>query len=412
MRAYERLIKYAKIHTTSSDKSGMHPSFAGEFDLARILKDEMTSLGLEQVVVDDKCYVYGILPASEGYENAVPIGFISHMDTSPDASGENVEPILHENYDGEDLALGTSGRILSKEKFPFLENLVGETLITSDGTTLLGADDKAGISEIMTALERIKEENIPHGPICICFTPDEEIGEGADFFNLSLFKAKFAYTVDGGDADDIEYENFNAAAARVKIAGVSVHPGSAKNIMVNAQNVAMEFHYMFPTEERPETTEGRKGFIHLHDSHGSVSEAELRYIIRDHDPKKFQIKKDLMHAAADWINKKYGEGTVKLEIKDSYYNMYEIIRNHPKLIVLARKAIEMAGMEPHEVPVRGGTDGARLSYMGLPCPNLGTGGFNFHGEYECTTVERMDRVTEVVLNLIKLWREFPADAEI
>lgn len=405
MRAYERLIKYAKVYTTSSETSGCHPSFKGEFDLANILVEEMKSLGLENVFVDDKCYVYGTLPATEGYENALPLGLIAHMDTAPDASGENVNPVLHNDYQGGPIVLPASGEKLDPAAFPFLESFKGETVITSDGTTLLGADDKAGISEILTAVERLVSEKKPHGPVKVAFTPDEEIGEGADFFDIKGFGAAYAFTVDGGDSNCLEYENFNAASAVAKIKGFSVHPGDAKDVMVNASQLAMEFHSMMPKMETPEHTCGREGFFHLHEMSGRCAEATLAYIIRDHDFAKFEERKKTIQKVADAMNEKYGQGTVTLIIEDSYYNMLEKILPHMHLVDNALEAIKKAGMEPEVIPIRGGTDGARLSYEGLPCPNLGTGGFNFHGNFECTTVERMDRAVEVVLNLVDIYKD-------
>ena len=405
MRAYERLLNYVKVWTTSDSESGTHPSTMRQFDLAHQLVQELKDLGLADARVDEHCYVYATLPATPGQESAKPLGFISHMDTTDDASGENVNPQIHPNYDGGKVVLPATGAVLDPAVFPFLTEMKGQTLITTDGSTLLGADDKAGVAEIMTMLERIIAEKRPHGKLCIGFTPDEEIGEGADLFDIPGFGADFAYTVDGGDAGDIEYENFNAAAATVTIHGFSVHPGSAKDTMINASNVAMEFHSALPVMARPETTEGRQGFYHLCQMYGDVTTAKLGYILRDHDAAKLQFKKDNMQDIADYLNGKYGAGTVEVEIKDSYRNMLEKIKPHFHLIETARKAVRMAGLEPVEVPVRGGTDGATLSWNGLPCPNLGTGGFNFHGVCECTTVERMDRCTEIVLNIISLYAE-------
>ncbi len=402
-RAYERLIRYAKFHTTSDEESGTHPSFQGEFDLAKQLVSELNELKLEKVRVDEHCYVYAYLPATRGYENATKLGFIAHMDTSPEASGKDVKPILHENYDGSDIVLPGSGDILSTSRFPELKNYIGDTLITTDGTTLLGADDKAGIAEIMTAFETIIKENIPHGELWIAFTPDEEIGEGADLFDLKDFCATYAYTVDGGDVNALEYENFNAAGADIVIKGVSVHPGSAKDIMVNASLVGMELHSLLPEKMRPEHTENYEGFFHLTSFTGQVSSAKMQYIIRDHDMKLFEEKKEMLRAAAEKINKKYGEGTVTLTIKDSYFNMLEKIKPHMHLIENAREALRKAGLNPVDVPVRGGTDGARLSYEGLPCPNLGTGGCNYHGTYECCSVEKMDKAVEIILNIIGIY---------
>ena len=403
MRAYERFLNYVKVHTTSDGDSMTHPSSMIQFDLAKLLMEEMKALGIEDARVDDKCYVYGTIPASEGYESAKPLGFIAHMDTAPDASGKDVKPVLHENYDGEDVLLPGSGAYMNVKQFPFLKEMKGQTLITTDGTTLLGADDKAGIAEILTMAERILTENIPHGKICIGFTPDEEVGQGADFFDIPGFGAAYAYTVDGGDVGEVEYENFNAASATVYFHGVSVHPGSAKDTMINAQNVAMDFHMALPRYERPEHTEWKEGFYHLSDMSGDVTEAKLVYIIRDHDVCKFAEKKDTMLHIAARLNAQYGEGTVEVVLKDSYANMLEQIKPHFHLIESAREAIQKAGLTPRETPVRGGTDGARLSYMGLPCPNLGTGGFNFHGLLECISAEKMDQSVEILLNLVDIY---------
>ena len=406
MRAYERLLRYAQVYTTSDPHSGTHPSSQRQFDLARLLVEEMKELGIQDAAVDEHCYVYGTIPATPGYENQPALGLIAHMDTVADAPGENVKPVLHENYDGQDVVLPGTGAVLKVSTFPFLASLKGETLITSDGSTLLGADDKSGIAEILTAAETVLTQGLPHGKLCIGFTPDEEIGEGADLFDLDRFGADFAYTVDGGDVGGIEYENFNAASATVTIHGLSVHTGSAKNAMINASNVAMEFHMALPLMARPETTEGRQGFFHLCQMYGDVNEAKLGYILRDHDASRLEEKKEEMLQLADWLNSRYGEGTVTVELKDGYRNMIEKIKPHFHLVENARTAIRMAGLEPEEIPVRGGTDGAVLSWKGLPCPNLGTGGFNFHGVFECTTVERMDKAAQVLLNIIQLYSQY------
>ena len=406
MRAYERLLNYVRVYTTSDPESGTHPSAAREFDLAHQLVEELKALGVEDARVDEHCYVYGSLPATPGCEDKPALGLIAHMDTAPDASGENVNPILHENYDGSDVTLPATGMVMKVSAFPFLASMKGETLITTDGTTLLGADDKAGVSEIMTAVETVLEKGLPHGKLCIAFTPDEEIGEGASLFDIPGFGADFAYTVDGGDAGSVEYENFNAAAATVTIHGFSVHPGSAKDTMINASNVAMEFHRRSAGHGTPGDHRGPPGLLSpVPDVRRRDRAPKLGYILRDHDAAKLQFKKDNMQDIADYLNGKYGDGTVEVEIKDSYRNMLEKIKPHFHLVETARKAIRMAGLEPEEVPVRGGTDGATLSWMGLPCPNLGTGGFNFHGVCECTTVERMDRCTQIVLNIIGLYAE-------
>ena len=404
MRAYERLLKYAKVYTTSDPESGTHPSAAREFDLAHLLVEEMKSVGIEDAFVDEHCYVYGSIPATKGCEKKPALGLIAHMDTAPDASGENVKPILHENYDGGDVTLPGTGMVMKTSTFPFLKELKGETLITTDGTTLLGADDKSGVAEILTAAETLIKKKLPHGKLCIAFTPDEEIGEGASLFDVEGFGAAYAYTVDGEDVGEISYENFNAAAAVVTVHGFSVHPGSAKNSMINAQNVAMEFHAALPAFSRPEHTEGREGFFHLTSMQGDVTTAHLGYIVRDHDAAKFAARKAQMQHIAACLNDRYGAGTVELVIKDSYYNMLEKIQPHFHLVENARKAIRAAGLEPIETPVRGGTDGATLSYMGLPCPNLGTGGFNFHGPCECITAEKMDQGVEILLNLVELYK--------
>ncbi len=406
MRVYDRFIKYVQVHTTSSSETGTHPSFIGEFDLAGQLAEELKKLGLSDVRVDEKCYVYGKLPASRGYENKTSLGFVAHMDTAPDASGENVVPVIHENFNGECVEFPKTGFVMTKEKYPALGLMKGETLITSDGTTLLGADDKAGVAEIMTLLEELtKTDNIKHGPISVCFTPDEEIGEGANYFDISGFGAKFAYTVDGGDCDAVEYENFNAAGAKITFRGLSVHPGDAKDTMVNASKLAMEFNDMLPKEECPEKTCEREGFYHLTDIRGSVSEAVSSYIIRDHDRDKFQERKACVENIGKLMNEKYGVGTVSVNMKDSYYNMYEKIKPHMHLVENAKKAISKAGLNPVEIPVRGGTDGARLSYEGLPCPNLGTGGFYFHGNQECISYERMEKAVEILLNIVEIYSE-------
>lgn len=405
MRAYERLLNYVTVYTTSDPQSQTHPSSMCQFDLAHQLVEELKALGAEAVRVDEHCYVYGILPATDGLEHVKSLGFIAHMDTAPDACGEGVKPQVHTDYNGEDILLPGSGAYLRTEQFPFLKDMKGQTLITTDGTTLLGADDKAGIAEIMTLIERIQTEHIPHGKLCIGFTPDEEVGQGADLFDVAGFGAEYAYTVDGGDVGEIEYENFNAASAIVTVHGFGVHPGSAKNIMINAQNAAMEFHMALPVFERPEHTQAKEGFYHLCSMHGDVAAAVLEYIIRDHDEAKFIAKKEYMQHVAECLNERYGKDTIKVEIKDSYYNMLEKIKPHMQLIDFAKQAIQKAGLTPVETPIRGGTDGARLSYMGLPCPNLGTGGFNFHGTGECISAEKMDQSVEILLNIVALFAE-------
>ena len=398
--AKSRFLRYVTYYTTSDEFTGTSPSTERQKVLGRALMQELEVLKLEDVHMDDCGNVLATLPASEGVDAPV-IALIAHMDTAPDASGENVKPRLV-RYEGGELKLNDTVS-LTEALCPGLESHVGEELIVTDGTTLLGADDKAGVAEILTAAEILLAEGRPHGKLCIAFTPDEEIGEGASLFDIPGFGADFAYTVDGGDVGGIEYENFNAAAATVTIHGFSVHPGSAKDAMINASNVAMEFHTSLPIMARPETTEGRQGFYHLCQMYGDVTNAKLGYILRDHDAAKLQFKKDNMLDIAEFLNGKYGEGTVTVEIKDSYRNMLEKIKPHFHLVENARKAIEKAGLTPEEVPVRGGTDGATLSWKGLPCPNLGTGGFNFHGVCECTTVERMDKATEILLNIVEIY---------
>lgn len=405
MRAYERFLQYVKVYTTSDEESSTHPTTVRQLDLGRMLVAQLKELGLKDARLDEYGYVYATLPATPGCEQAAGLGFIAHMDTAPGTSGENVNPQIHENYDGGDVLLLATGAVLKPAEFPFLSEMKGQTLITTDGSTLLGADDKAGVAEIMTMVERLIREGRPHGKICIGFTPDEEVGQGADLFDVDGFGAAYAYTVDGDDVGEISYENFNAAAAAVKIHGLSVHPGSAKNTMRNALSLAMEYHAALPAFECPEHTEGREGFFHLCDLQGDVSEAVFHYIIRDHDADRFAVRKAQMQQVADRLNEKYGAGTVELELTDSYRNMLEKIRPHFHLVENARVAIRAVGLTPVESPIRGGTDGATLSYKGLPCPNLGTGGFNFHGPMECITVEKMDQAVEVLLNLADLYKD-------
>ena len=405
MRAYERMLKYVVVRTPSDENSDTVPSSKCQFDLANILVEELKELGVKDAMVDDKCYVYGKLPATEGYEDKTKIGFIAHMDTVSDFCDHEIKPMITENYDGKDLVLGESGRVLEVKMFPHLETLKGRTLITSDGTTVLGGDDKAGIAEIMTLLERLEEEKIPHGPLSIAFTPDEEIGCGADHFDVEKFGAEFAYTLDGDTEGGIEYENFNACSAKVNFAGVNVHPGTSKDTMINAALVAMEFDSMLPKNNTPRDTEGYEGFFHLCKMTGDVAEASLSYIIRDHDAKTFDERQNVMKEIAKALNEKWGEGTVKLEITEQYRNMAEVIETCPHLIENAKKACERADVTPIVAPIRGGTDGARLSFMGLPCPNLGTGGHAFHGPYEHISAEGMDMATDVAVEIVKIYAE-------
>ena len=405
MRAYERFLNYVKIHTTSDEDSQDTPSSKRQFDLGNLLVQELEKLGVSDVRMDDKCYVYGKIPAAKGMEQVPALGFIAHMDTAPDYSGQHVMPQIINDYNGEDVNLGESGQVLSAKTFPHLKKLKGRTLITSDGTTLLGADDKAGIAAIMTMAEEILNEKMPHGTICIGFTPDEEIGRGADHFDIENFGADFAYTVDGGAENEIEYENFNAACAAAANRGLSVHPGSRKNTLVNASLVAMEFNAMLPFGDTPRNTEGYEGFFHLCDMKGNVSEASLEYIIRDHDASMFEARLNTMRHIEKLLNEKYGSGTVTLTIQEQYRNMKEEIEPCMHLIENAKKAVLSIGLTPVTVPIRGGTDGARLSYMGLPCPNLGTGGYGFHGPFEHITAEGMDASVKILKEIVRLYTE-------
>ena len=400
MRAYERLLKYVAVHTASDENSETVPSTMRQFDLAKLLVEEMKELGISDARVDEHCYVYGSLPAAPGCEKAPKIGLIAHMDTAPDFCGENVHPVLIENYDGEDVALGSSGRVLSVKQFPHLKNLKGKTLITTDGTTLLGADDKAGIAEILTVIEELIGRKLPHGPIRIAFTPDEEIGRGPDAFDVPGFDADFAYTVDGGEEGGIEYETFNACSARWQVNGFNVHPGTAKDTMINALSVAIEINSLLPAAEVPEHTEGYEGFYHLMHMDGNVESARMSYIIRDHDRSVFEARKRCMRQIEKFINEKYGAGTAVLTLKDSYYNMAEKILPYPFLTDIPKEAAREAGLKLTILPVRGGTDGSKLSFMGLPCPNLGTGGYAFHGPFEHTTAEGMDLSVKMIIDIL------------
>ena len=404
MRAYERFLTYAKIHTDSADEQGVTPSTPWQWDLARVLQEEMKELGLRDVKLDEQwCIVTGHIPATPGCENAPVLGFLAHMDTAPAFSGENVNPILHENYDGGDIVLPKEGRVIKAADFPFLQSLKGHTVITADGTTLLGADDKAGIAAILTLCEELLSSDLPHGKICVAFTPDEEIGEGPNHFDVPAFGAQFAYTVDGGAAGSIEYENFNAASARVDITGVSVHPGSSKDIMENAILIAQELNSLLPADAIPARTEGYEGFFHLDSLQGTTAFARMEYIIRDHDMEKFRAKKTLMEEAAARVQAAHPTAKVELTLRDSYFNMAGQLKDCMHLVENAKQAARMAGVEPTVEPIRGGTDGARLSFMGLPCPNLGIGGFNFHGPLELVSVESMDKVVEILKNIVKLY---------
>lgn len=405
MRAYERFLNYVPAWTTSDETSDTVPSADRELVLARMLVEEMKGLGIADARVDDKGYVYGHIPATPGCENKPSLGLVAHMDTVADASGENIKPQIIENYDGKDVVLKGSGDILKVDEFPYLAELKGRTLITTDGTTLLGADDKAGIAEILTVAEEIIKEGLPHGKICIGFTPDEEIARGAKHFDVEGFGADYAYTLDGDEEGEIQFENFNASTAFITIHGVSVHTGSAKDVMVNSQTIATEIHQMLPVNERPETTEGYEGFYHLVSVQGNVTTTKMKYFIRDFDRRSFDARAQKLRDIAEEMNKKYGEGKVEVEIVESYYNMREKIEPCMQLIDYAKAAIEHAGITPIVSPVRGGTDGARLSFKGLPCPNLGTGGHAFHGVFEHITVEGMDKAVLIVKDIIRQFAE-------
>ena len=405
MRAYERFLNYVPVWTTSDETSDTVPSADRELVLARMLVEEMKGLGIADARVDDKGYVYGHIPATPGCEDKPSLGLVAHMDTVADASGENIKPQIIENYDGKDVVLKGSGDILKVDEFPYLAELKGRTLITTDGTTLLGADDKAGIAEILTVAEEIIKEGLPHGKICIGFTPDEEIARGAKHFDVEGFGADYAYTLDGDEEGEIQFENFNASTAFITIHGVSVHTGSAKDVMVNSQTIATEIHQMLPVNERPETTEGYEGFYHLVSVQGHVTTTKMKYFIRDFDRRSFDARAQKLRDIAEEMNKKYGEGKVKVEIVESYYNMREKIEPCMQLIDYAKAAIEHAGITPIVSPVRGGTDGARLSFKGLPCPNLGTGGHAFHGVFEHITVEGMDKAVLIVKDIIRQFAE-------
>ena len=389
MRVEERLLKYVSYWTTSDEECRQIPSSERQFELGKVLEQELRDLGLEKVTLTDHCYVYGLLPATKGYADKPAVGFISHMDTAPDFSGKDVKPQIIPDYDGNDVLLKGSGAYLKVSDFPTLKTLKGRTLITTDGTTLLGADDKAGVSEIMTAVEQIITEKIPHGDIWIGFTPDEEVGSGADLFDLDYFKARFAYTVDGDYEGEVAYENFNAASASFEINGVNVHPGEAKDIMINAALVGCEIASLLPENETPAHTEGREGFYHLTDFSGDIAHAKVNYIVRDHDKATFEKRLDTLRGIEKKMNEKYHADTVKLNIQHSYSNMLEVIEKNEYVVAIAKKAIKNVGLEPVSRPVRGGTDGARLSFMGLPCPNLGTGGYGFHGPFEHISVDGM-----------------------
>lgn len=396
----ERFLRYVTYPTTSDDAGTTTPSTPGQRVLAETIAAELTALGLADVVVDEYAYVYAALPASPACADLPALGFIAHMDTSPDVSGENIRPRTV-RFDGSDIDLG-HGETLSITRFPDMERVIGQDLIVTDGTTLLGADDKAGIAEIVTACAYLlAHPEIEHRALAICFTPDEEIGQGADHFDLDRFAAKAAYTVDGGELGELEYENFNAASAKIEIKGVNIHPGTAKNKMKNAVLLAAELIGHMPAAETPAHTSGYEGFYHIGDLSADESRAVLRMIIRDHDRAKFAARKAFVENLVAYLNSVHGEGTFSLELRDSYYNMKEKIEPHMELIDRARAAMESLGITPRISPIRGGTDGARLSWMGLPCPNLSTGGANFHGIHEYVSVQAMEKMVAVIVELAK-----------
>ncbi len=405
MELKERFFKYVGFDTQSDPESDTFPSTAKQLLLLNFLAEEMKGLGLEEVEVDANGYAMGTIPATPGYENRPVIGFISHVDTSPDMSGANIKPQVIPEYDGGDIKLN-EGLTMTVADFPELAFYKGHTLITTDGTTLLGADDKAGVAEIMTVAEYlVQHPEVKHGKIRIGFTPDEEIGRGVDFFDVEHFGAKFAYTVDGGFEGELEYENFNAASAKIEVQGRNIHPGYAKDKMLNALQVVHELNSLLPPCQRPEHTEGYEGFYHLVGVKGEVEQASCEYIIRDHSRVKFEEKKRFIEAAVALLQQKYGEGVIKLTLKDQYYNMREMVEPYPEVIDKAFQAMREADVTPIVRPIRGGTDGARLSYMGLPCPNLFTGGMNFHGKYEYCSLNTMQKAVRTLLNLVKLWAE-------
>lgn len=408
MQIQDRFLKYVSVNTQSDPNTDQFPSTSTQIAFADMLAEEMRELGITQVERDENGYVYGMIPPSDPDKDHIRLAFLAHMDTSPDAPGENIKARTVASYDGKDIILNPKENIiLSPSDFPILEQYQGQDLIVTDGTTLLGGDDKAGVAEIMTAAEYLlNHPEVSHGPIHLCFTPDEEVGKGVDHINMSKIPVDFAFTIDGGELGEIEYENFNAASAIVQIRGLSIHSGSAKGKMKNASALAMEFHSMLPTTQKPECTEGYEGFFHLTDMKGCVESAVLEYIIRDHNWELFEQKKQEMVKIADYLNDKYGKETIKLTIQDSYYNMKEKIEPHMHLVENVLAVYEKLGITPKIQPIRGGTDGARLSFMGLPCPNLGTGGHNYHGRFEFVCIQSMEKTVNVIIELCKLYENF------
>lgn len=398
----ERFLSYVAVETQSKPQARQVPSSEGQWTLARQLQEELLALGFVDVNLSDHCCVTGTLPANVDWPTPV-IGFISHMDTSPDFTAKQVKPQIVENYRGGDIALGSGDEVLSPVMFPVLHQLIGHTLITTDGTTLLGADDKAGVAEIMTAMARLAKSDVPHGAIRVAFTPDEEIGRGASHFDVEGFAADWAYTIDGSGLGEFEFENFNAASATVKVTGNNVHPGSAKGVMVNALELAMRFHAEVPAQEKPQLTSGYEGFYHLHQMKGTVEQAELQYIIRDFDRDSFAARKQLLQDIAKRLNRgQQAECGIELTLTDSYFNMREKVEPHPQIIELALQAIRDCGIEPEVKPIRGGTDGAALSYLGLPCPNIFTGGYNYHGKHEFASLNIMEKAVQVIVRIAEL----------
>lgn len=402
MKVEERLLSYVKIKTPCNENAETVPTTQCQFDLADVLVQELKELGA-RAELDDKCFVYGIIPATEGYEEKKKIGFIAHMDTVAEFCDGEITPVCTPDYNGEDFPLGTSGRVLSTKDFPHLKKCKGRTLITSDGNTILGVDDKAGIAEIMQMIEILRDKNIPHGQISVAFTPDEECGSGAAHFDFDKFDADVAYTLDGDGEGEIQYQNFNACEAKFVIQGKNVHPGSAKDIMINAVLIAADINHMLPRYETPRHTEAYEGFYHLLSIHGDEGHATAEYIVRDHDEHSFQARKNTLRHIEKSLNEIWGQGTVVLELKDEYQNMECIIRDHMYLIEHAEKACEAAGVQKDISPIRGGTDGCKLSFKGLPCPNLGTGGHGYHGPMEHVTVEGMEDAVNIIVELVKIF---------
>lgn len=399
-KPYERLMEYCRVNTMSDETVETSPTTKVQFDLANLLLKELEEMGVSNLQLDETCVLYGEIPATPGQENAPAIGFIAHLDTVPDFPGEEVKPLVHENYDGEDIKLPLCDRVISVSDFPHLKDMKGKTVITASGDTVLGSDDKAGVAEIVCLCERLLNSDLPHGKVCIAFTPDEEVGLGTSNFDIPRFGADFAYTLDGGRAGEVVYENFNAASAVFTVEGVNVHPGSAKNIMINASLVAMEINSMLPACETPANTEGYEGFYHLISMEGSVDKATLAYIVRDHDGSKLDHRVDTLRHIEKIMQEKYGD-KVNLKIRMGYRNMAEKVKTRMEIVEAALRATEKAGLVPSTDPIRGGTDGANLTADGLPCPNLGTGSYGFHGPYEHSVAEDMELCVDMMEGILK-----------